>query len=67
MRSWRVGEVQWLRGRDGEFSEWAFVLYKQSGEPFVTFVYSHALDARAGRDQVEAALTGVVSVKASPP
>ena len=61
---WRVGEVQWVRGRGGEFSEWGFVLYEQSGRPCVTFLYSRGLDAQAGRDQVQAALAGVVSIKA---
>jgi len=45
MRSCRVGEVQWLRGRGGEFSEWGFVLYEENGKPCVTFLYSHGLDA----------------------
>jgi hypothetical protein len=58
MRSCRVGEVQWLRDRSGEFSEWGFVLYEESGKPCVTFLYSHGLDAEAGRDQVQAALAG---------
>jgi len=35
MRSCRVGEVQWLRGRGGEFSEWGFVLYEENGKPCV--------------------------------
>ena len=66
MRRCRVGEVQWLRdGRD--FSEWSFVLYEESGKPCVTFLYSRGLDAEAGRDQVQAALAGVVSVKSTLP
>jgi hypothetical protein len=65
MRSCRVGEVQWVNC--GEFSEWGFVLYEESGKPCVTFLYSHGLDAEAGRDQVQAALTGVVSVKSALP
>lgn len=65
MRNWRVGEIQWTPGK--EFSEWGFVLYEQSGKPCVTFVYSHGLDARAGRGQVQAALAEVASVKAALP
>ena len=67
MRSCRVGEVQWLHGRGGEFSEWGFVLYEENGKPCVTFLYSHGLEAEAGRDQVQAALAGVVSVKSALP
>ena len=67
MRSCRVGEVQWLHGRGGEFSEWGFVLYEESGKPCLTFLYSRGLDAEAGHDQVQAALAGVVSVKSALP
>ena len=67
MRSCRVGEVQWLHGRGGDFSEWSFVPYEESGKPCVTFLYSRGLDAEAGRDQVQAALAGVVSVKSALP
>jgi len=49
-----VGEVQWLHGRGGDFSEWSFVPYEESGKPCVTFLYSRGLDAEAGRDQVQA-------------
>ena len=66
MRRCRVGEVQWLRDRGGEFSEWGFVLYEESGKPCVTFL-SHGLDAEAGRDQVQTALAGVVSIKSALP
>jgi hypothetical protein len=41
------------------------VLYDQNGKPCVTFGYSRGVDARTGRDHVQAALSGVVSVKAA--
>jgi hypothetical protein len=62
MRTWRVGEIQWVN--DGDFSEWGFVLYDQSGKPCVTFGYSRGLDARESHDHVQAALARVVAVKA---
>ena len=49
------------------FLSGGFVLYEESGKPCVTFLYSRGLDAEAGRDQVQAALAAVVSVKSTLP
>jgi hypothetical protein len=62
MRTWSVGEIQWVNG--GDFSEWGFVLYDQSGKPCVAFKYSRGVDARAGHDHVQAALVRVAAVSA---
>jgi hypothetical protein len=62
MRTWRVGEIQWVNGED--VSEWGFVLYDQSGKPCVALKYSRGVDAREGYDNVQAALARVVAVKA---
>ena len=60
MHKWRVGPVGSVSGE--RFWGSGFVLYDETGKPYVTFGYLTEETAKAGREHIAAALANVVSV-----